>query len=181
MNGLKLVLISVLGVVFVGILGVFFVNGYQNNAYVLEEQVKVANSDIEVQEKRRVDLIYNLVDTVKNYDKHEAETLQKVVEARANGKGDISEVNTLISSVAEAYPELKANENYKTLMNELSVTENLIAQYRSNYNKQIKEYNRYIKKFPNRMFLNMLGYEPIDFDYLEYGASSVAPTNLFGN
>ena len=181
MNGLKLVLISVLGVVFVGILGVFFVNGYQNNAYVLEEQVKVANSDIEVQEKRRVDLIYNLVDTVKNYDKHEAETLQKVVEARANGKGDISEVNTLISSVAEAYPELKANENYKTLMNELSVTENLIAQYRSNYNKQIKEYNRYIKKFPNRMFLNMLGYEPIDFDYLEYGASSDAPTNLFGN
>lgn len=179
MNGLKLVLISVVSILFIGILGVFFVNGYQNNAYTLEEQVKVAYSDIEVQEKRRVDLIYNLVDTVKNYDKHEAETLQKVVEARANGKGDISEVNTLISSVAEAYPELKANENYKTLMNELSVTENLIAQYRSNYNKQIKEYNRYVKKFPNRMFLEMLGYETIDYDYLEYNAPSDAPQNLF--
>lgn len=179
MNGLKLVLISVVSILFIGILGVFFVNGYQNNAYTLEEQVKVAYSDIEVQEKRRVDLIYNLVDTVKNYDKHEAETLQKVVEARANGKGDISEVNTLISSVAEAYPELKANENYKTLMNELSVTENLIAQYRSNYNKQIKEYNRYVKKFPNRMFLDMLGYETIDYDYLEYNAPSDAPQNLF--
>lgn len=179
MNGLKLVLISVVSILFIGILGVFFVNGYQNNAYTLEEQVKVAYSDIEVQEKRRVDLIYNLVDTVKNYDKHEAETLQKVVEARSNGKGDISEVNTLISSVAEAYPELKANENYKTLMNELSVTENLIAQYRSNYNKQIKEYNRYVKKFPNRMFLDMLGYETIDYDYLEYNAPSDAPQNLF--
>lgn len=179
MNGLKLVLISIATILFVGILGVFFVNGYQNNAFVLEEQVKAANSDIEVQEKRRVDLIYNLVDTVKNYDKHEAETLQKVVEARGQSKGDISEVNTLISAVAEAYPELKANENYKTLMNELSVTENLIAQYRSNYNKQIKEYNRYIKKFPNRMFLDMLGYEPIEFNYLEYNAPSDAPTNLF--
>lgn len=179
MSNLKLVLITVLGIVFIGIFGVFFVNGYQNNAISLEEQVRVAYSDIEVQEKRRVDLIYNLVDTVKNYDKHEAETLQAVVDARANGKGDISEVNTLISSVAEAYPELKASENYKTLMNELSVTENLIAQYRSNYNKQIKEYNRYIKKFPNKMFLDMLGYEAIELDYLEYNAPSDAPTNLF--
>lgn len=179
MSNLKLILITLAGVVFIGIFGVFFVNGYQNNAISLEEQVRVAYSDIEVQEKRRVDLIYNLVDTVKNYDKHEAETLQAVVEARANGKGDISEVNTLISSVAEAYPELKANENYKTLMNELSVTENLIAQYRSNYNKQIKEYNRYVKKFPNKMFLDMLGYEKIELDYLEYDAPSTAPQNLF--
>lgn len=179
MSNLKLILITLAGVVFIGIFGVFFVNGYQNNAISLEEQVRVAYSDIEVQEKRRVDLIYNLVDTVKNYDKHEAETLQAVVEARANGKGDISEVNTLISSVAEAYPELKANENYKTLMNELSVTENLIAQYRSNYNKQIKEYNRYVKKFPNKLFLDMLGYEKIELDYLEYDAPSTAPQNLF--
>lgn len=179
MNGFKLALISIMSVLIIVVLGLFFVNGYQNNAISLEEQVKVAYSDIEVQEKRRVDLIYNLVDTVKNYDKHEAETLQAVVEARANGKGDISEVNTLISSVAEAYPELKSNENYKELMNELSVTENLIAQYRSNYNKQIKEYNRYVKKFPNKQFLGMLGYEIIEHDYLEYGVSSDAPQNLF--
>lgn len=179
MSNVKLILITLAGAMFIGILGVFFINGYQNNAISLEEQVRVAYSDIEVQEKRRVDLIYNLVDTVKNYDKHEAETLQAVVEARANGKGDISEVNTLISSVAETYPELKANENYKTLMNELSVTENLIAQYRSNYNKQIKEYNRYVKKFPNKMFLDMLGYEKIELNYLEYNAPSDAPQNLF--
>lgn len=179
MNGLKLVLISIASIIMFVICGVFFVNGYQNNAYMLEEQVRVAYSDVEVQEKRRVDLIYNLVDTVKHYAEHEAKTLQEVVEARSNGKGDISEVNTLISSVAEAYPELKANENYKTLMNELSTTENLIAQYRSNYNKQVKEYKRYVKKFPNSTFLNMLGYEVIEVDYLEYNAPSDTPQNLF--
>lgn len=180
MKNLKLIGISVASVLVVMILAVFMVNGIQNTAISLEEQLKVAYSDIEVQEKRRFDLIYNLVDTVKNYDKHEAETLQHVVEARANAKGDISDVTTLISSVAEAYPELKSSDNYKELMNELSVTENLIAQYRSNYNKQVKEYNRYVKKFPNKQMLNFLGYEGDGFDYLNYNAPSDAPTHLFG-
>ena len=180
MKNLKLIGISISSVLVVIVLCVFMVNGVQNKAISLEEQVRVAYSDINVQEKRRVDLIYNLVDTVKNYDKHEAETLQNVVEARANGKGDISDVTTLISSVAEAYPELKASENYKELMNELSVTENLIAQYRSNYNKQIKEYNRQVRKFPNKQMLSLLGYEEAGFDYLNYDAPSDAPTHLFG-
>ena len=181
MNLLKLIGIVFSTVLVIVVAFIFFFNGVQNQAISLEEQVKVAYSDINVQEKRRVDLIYNLVDTVKNYDKHEAETLKSVVEARSGGKGDISDVTTLISSVAEAYPELKANDNYKQLMNELSVTENLIAQYRSNYNKQIKEYNRYIKKFPNKQMLELLGYEEAGFDYLNYNAPSDAPQNLFGN
>lgn len=180
MNLLKLIGIIFSTLLVVVIVFIFFFNGVQNGAISLEEQVKVAYSDINVQEKRRVDLIYNLVDTVKNYDKHEAETLKAVVEARSGSKGDISDVTTLISSVAEAYPELKANDNYKQLMNELSVTENLIAQYRSNYNKQIKEYNRYIKKFPNKQILELLGYEEAGFDYLNYDAPSDAPQNLFG-
>ena len=180
MNLLKLIGIIFSTLLVVVVAFIFFFNGVQNGAISLEEQVKVAYSDINVQEKRRVDLIYNLVDTVKNYDKHEAETLKAVVEARSGSKGDISDVTTLISSVAEAYPELKANDNYKQLMNELSVTENLIAQYRSNYNKQIKEYNRYIKKFPNKQILELLGYEEAGFDYLNYDAPSDAPQNLFG-
>lgn len=180
MKNLKLIAISVASVFILVILVLFMVNGVQNKAISLEEQIKVAYSDIEVQEKRRVDLVYNLVDTVKNYDKHEAETLQNVVESRASGKGDISDVTTLISSVAESYPELKSSDNYKELMNELSVTENLIAQYRSNYNKQVKEYNRYVKKFPNKNVLELLGYEGEGFDYLEYNAPSDAPANLFG-
>lgn len=86
--------------------------------------------------KRRVDLVYNLADCVKQYDKHESETLKAVVEGRGSA-GDIENVTTAITAVAEAYPELKSNENYKTLMNELSMTENLIAEHRSNYNKQV--------------------------------------------
>ena len=84
-----------------------------------------------------------------------------------------------LRSVSEAYPELKSNENYKELMNELATTENLIAQYRGSYNKQIKAYNRYVKGFPQRIFLNMLGYERQNYKYLDYEASQDAPQNLF--
>ena len=94
--------------------------------------------------------------------------------------GDIENVTTAITAVSEAYPELKSNENYKELMNELSITENLIAEYRSNYNKQVKEYNRYIRKFPTRFFLNILGYEVRKYTYLDYSAPADAPQNLFG-
>lgn len=174
----KLVGIVLVGVLSVGLLGVFMVQGVQNTAISLEEQVNIANSDIKVQEKRRVDLVYNLVDTVKQYDKHEAETLKAVVEGRSSS-GNIEDVNTLISAVTEAYPELKSNENYKQLMTELSMTENLIAEHRSNYNKQVKEYNRHVRKFPNNIFLGMLGYEQQGYTYLDYNAPSDAPQNLF--
>lgn len=181
MKNLKVVLISLAGVALVALLSVFALNGVQNKAIGFEEQVKTASSDINVQEKRRVDLIYNLVDTVQQYDKHEAETLKDVVEARSSGKGDIGDVTTMINAAAEAYPELKSSENYKQLMNELSITENMIAEYRSNYNKQIKGYNRYIKKFPNKQILSFLGYEIVEFDYLNYDAPEDAPQKLFGN
>lgn len=130
--------------------------------------------------KRRVDLVYNLADCVKQYDKHEAETLTAIVEGRGKAT-NLENVTTAITAVTEAYPELKSNENYKELMNELSITENLIAEYRENYNKQIKEYNRYVRKFPTRFFLNILGYETQQYQYLDYGAPVDAPQNLFGD
>lgn len=181
MKNYKTILITIVSIISIIILGIFFINGFQNSAINLEEQIKTASSDINIQEKRRVDLIYNLVDTVKEYDKHEANTLKDIVEARNNGKTDIGNVTTMINAAAEAYPELKANENYKQLMTELSLTENLISEHRINYNKQIKSYNRYIKKFPNKLFLNMLGYEPLDFEYLSFDVSSDAPIDIFGN
>ena len=174
----KLFLIIAAGVVAVILLGIFGIQGAQNQAFVLEESVNTASSDIKVQEKRRVDLVYNLADCVKQYDKHEAETLSAIVEGRGSA-GDIENVTTAISAVAEAYPELKSNENYKELMNELSITENLIAEYRSNYNKEIKEYNRYIRKFPTRIFLSWLGYESQNYTYLDYNAPADAPQKLF--
>lgn len=174
----KLILIILAGLVAVGLCCVFEVQSSQNKAFAFEEQVNVADSDIKVQEKRRVDLVYNLADCVKQYDKHESETLTAIADGRG-GAGDIENVTTAITAVSEAYPDLKSNEIYKELMNELSITENLIAEYRSNYNKQIKEYNRYVRKFPTRIFLNILGYEVQDYIYLDYNAPVDAPQNLF--
>lgn len=179
MKNWKLPVIIIAGVLAVILLCVFSIQGSQNKAFALEEQVNTAQSDIKVQEKRRVDLVYNLADCVKQYDKHEAETLAAIAEGRGS-TGDIENVTTAITAVSEAYPELKSNENYKQLMNELAMTENLIAEYRSNYNKQIKEYNRYVRKFPTRVFLSILGYEAQDYSYLDYDAPVDAPQNLFG-
>lgn len=161
------------------ILCVFGMQSSQNKAFALEEQVNTAQSDIEVQEKRRVDLVYNLADCVKQYDKHEADTLTAIAEGRSS-TSDIENVTMAITAVSEAYPELKSNANYKQFMNELSITENLIAEYRSNYNKQVKSYNRYVRTFPTRTFLSILGYEKQEYTYLEYDAPSTAPQNLFG-
>ena len=174
----KVTLITLAGVLAVILLCIFGVQSSQNKAFALEEQVNSAESDIKIQEKRRVDLVYNLADCVLQYDKHEAETLTAIVEGRGS-TGDIENVTTAITAVAEAYPELKSNENYKELMNELSITENLIAEYRENYNKQVKAYNRYVKKFPTRIFLNMLGYKVQSYRYLDYNAPVDAPQNLF--
>lgn len=175
----KLPLIIGAGIIATILLCIFGVQGSQNKAIALEEQVNTASSDIKVQEKRRVDLVYNLADCVTQYDKHEAETLKAIVDGRGS-TGDVENVTTAITAVSEAYPELKSNENYKQLMTELSMTENLIAEYRSNYNKQIKQYNRYVRKFPTRMFLDMLGYESQEYPYLDYNAPVDAPQSLFG-
>lgn len=174
----KVSVIIGVGVLAVILMIVFGVQSSQNKAIVLEEQVSTASSDIKVQEKRRVDLVYNLADCVKQYDKHEADTLTAIVDGRGS-TGDIENVTTAITAVTEAHPELKSNENYKTLMNELSMTENMIAEYRSNYNKQIKEYKRYVRKFPTRQFLGLLGYEVQEYEYLDYNAPVDAPQDLF--
>ena len=176
---MKKIVISVLAVISIILLGIFTMQGVQDKAFSLEEKVKESASAINVQEKRRVDLVYNLVDCVKQYDKHEAETLKAIVQGR-NKEQSIDDVNTLISAVSEAYPELKSSGNYKKLMNELAITENLIAGYRENYNSQVEIYNRYTRKFWNRIWLNLLGYEKQNYEYLTYEVSSDAPTNLFG-
>jgi len=175
----KLKLAIIIAVIIASICGmcIFIVQGSQNKAISMEEQVNTAQSDIKVQEKRRVDLVYNLADCVKQYDKHESDTLKAVAENRGK-TGDIENVSMAITAVSEAYPDLKSNQNYKTLMNELSVTENLIAEYRSNYNDQVKKYNRTVRKFPTRVFLDWSGYEVLDFKYLDYNAPSTAPQDL---
>ena len=99
----KLPVIIGVGIVAVVLMIVFGIQSSQNKAIALEEQVNTASSDIKVQEKRRVDLVYNLADCVKQYDKHESETLMAVAEGRGTA-GDIENVTTALTAVAEAYP-----------------------------------------------------------------------------
>lgn len=176
----KPILISAAVIVAVILLFVFAFQGTQNKAISLEEQINTAQSEIKVQEKRRADLIPNLVDCVQAYDEHEYQTLMDVVNARGSATDEsVQEIQIMIQAVAEAYPDLKSSENYRELMNELATTENLIANYRSNFNTWVKSYNQHIRKFPNKQILNILGYEIIDYGYLNYNVSSDAPTNLF--
>ena len=176
----KLFLIVMAIVISLALMLVFAFQGVQNKAISFEEQIGTAQSDIKVQEKRRAELIPNLVDCVKAYDEHEYKTLMDVIAARGTSSDEsVTEIQTMISAVAEAYPELKSSENYRELMNELSTTENLIANYRSNFNTWVKKYNQYVRKFPNQQILSALGYETVEYTYLTYDVSEDAPTNLF--
>lgn len=177
-DGIKLALIIVVVLIAVAIASIFGIQSSQNRAIGLEESIYTAHSDVEVQEKRRVDLVYNLADCVKQYDKHESKTLTELAENMSKGNS-VEDVSTSIAAITYNYPDLKSNENYKQLMNELSITENLIAQSRENYNKSVGAYNKYINKFPSRIFLDWTGYEKVEFKRLEFGAPSDAPQNLF--
>ncbi|MDY3829254.1 MAG: LemA family protein [Clostridium sp.] len=182
MSKIKLALIIVIGAIAISAAFIIGMFGVKNTAIRYEETVESAKSDINVQEKRRQDLIGNLVDCVKEYDKHEYETIKAIADSRKNDDAKAEEVTTMIKAVSEAYPELKSNSNYKNLMNELSTTENLIANHRSNYNKQIRKYKGYVRNIPNSPILSFLGYEVKEYKYLDYeNASEDAPTNLFGD
>lgn len=163
------------------LIGGLFISS-NNKAIFLEEQINAAQADINVAEKRRYDLVFNLVDAVQSYQDYEGETMESVVSARNSMEhGDVEGAQIEITAVAEAYPELKANENYKQLMNELALTENQIAQYRNNYNEQVRSYNKMVRSFPNNIILNILGYEAIDTTYTEYDAPVDAPQDLFAD
>ena len=180
MKSWKLPLIIIAAVLAVVLVFVFAFQGVQNHAIGLEEQITTAQSEIKIQEKRRADLIPNLVDCVQAYDEHEYNTLMAVIEARGASSDEVvGDIMANINVVAEQYPELKSNENYKQLMTELAVTENLIAQTRTNYNTWVSQYNTYTRKFPNASILSLLGYERQTFEKLNYDVSSDAPTNLF--
>lgn len=178
-SNIKLVLIIGVVLIAVVIASVFAIQSSQNRAISLEESVYTASSDVEVQEKRRVDLVYNLADCVKQYDAHESKTLTELADNMSKGN-EVDNVSTSIAAITYNYPDLKSNKNYLQLMDELSITENLIAQSRENYNKSVGTYNKYVNKFPTRIFLNWTGYEEKEFKRLEFNAPSDAPQNLFG-
>jgi LemA protein len=150
-----------------------------NGLIRLKNQVEEAWSDIDVQLKRRYDLIPNLVETVKGYAAHEQRTLQKVIEARnaamaghnsnasleeqAKNENVLSSTLKSIFALAEAYPDLKANQNFAKLQDELSDTENKIQAARRFYNGMVRDFNIKIETFPNNMIANSLGFKKREF------------------
>jgi LemA protein len=176
----KKALITVAIIVAVVILAIVVVQSSRNRAIGLEEQIATAKSNIDVMQKRRADLIPNLIECVKAYDKHEYETLLAIIQARDTFSDHTTqELKTMIAAVAEAYPQLQSSENYRELMAELITTENQLANYRSNYNSQVRAYNRIIRQFPHNIFLNICGYYPVKYDYLDFESSPDAPTVQF--
>jgi LemA protein len=146
-----------------------------NSIIVAKMRVSEAFSQIDVQLKRRTDLIPNLVETVKGYAKHERELFEKVTEERASlvsakGAQEKAEVNNQLSqtlksifAVAENYPDLKASQNFMELQEEISDTEDKIAYARQFYNSNVLDYNTKLKVFPNVIFAKALNFQDAEF------------------
>lgn len=162
-------------IVGVVVLAVLWLVGVYNGLIRLRNRVDEAWSDIDVQLKRRYDLIPNLVETVKGYAKHEEGVFTKVTEARTNAmkpqgqKAQAEAENMLegalksIFALSENYPELKANDNFAKLQDELTDTENKIQASRRFYNGNVRDFNTKIQVFPNTLVAGMLGFKGREF------------------
>lgn len=154
----------------------FSIFGYENRAITLEESVKNQESVIETMEKERFDLIPNLVEVVKKYSEYEAQTLENIIKQRSGNSltnAQMDEIKNIINVAVEQYPNLKADQQYLKLMDNLTLCENKIANSRNEFNKAVTEYKKYVKKFPNRIFLSITGYDIIDFQRLVFENNSV--------
>ncbi len=163
----------ILGVVVV-ILILFVITTY-NSLVVLRNKVKDQWAQIDVQLKRRCDLIPNLVETVKGYAKHESKTLEDVIKARnsvldaKNPKDEMEASNSLSSSLtklfalSESYPDLKANENFVSLQESLKETEDKISYARQFYNDNVMNYKNKLEVFPSNVIASMFNFKPEPF------------------
>ena len=160
------------------LLALYFVAIY-NSLVSLRERAKAAWSDIDVQLQRRHNLIPALVDVVKGYAKYESSTLQKVIEARKSceraitpaQKADAEKALTAslskLFALAEAYPDLKANQNYLQLQQQLAQIEDAIQNARRYYNAVVRDYNAKIESFPDMLIAKRYGFTPMEFFELE--------------
>jgi LemA protein len=174
------------------IIGIAFVGMY-NGLVRLRNQVKNAWAQIDVQLKRRYDLIPNLIETVKGYAKHERETLQSVTEARrlaqqmstasvgerAKVEGELTAALGRLFAVAEAYPDLKANQNFLALQEELTSTENKVSFARQFYNDSVLRFNNQTQTFPSNIVAGMFGFKQAEFFETTTAAEREAPKVSF--
>jgi len=195
-----LIIAAVVGVFLLGLIG-FVIGGY-NKLVTLRNRFKNAYAQIDVQLKRRYDLIPNLVETAKGYIKHERETLEAVTQARniayaasktaASNPGDSSAVKSLAAAesglggalsrlmmVSEQYPDLKANQNMMQLTEELTSTENKISFARQAYNDSVMIYNTDREIFPSNLIASMFNFSPAELFVIEKPEQKDAPKVSF--
>ena len=185
-----------IAIVVIGLLMLMYGVGIFNRLVTLRNRIENAFSQIEVQLKRRYDLIPNLIETVKGYMAHEKDTLEAVINARNQAVGGLQNASakpgdpgamkelmvaeqalggTLgrLFALAEAYPDLKANENMMQLTEELTSTENRVAFARQAYNDSVTAYNTYRQIFPTVVFAGMFGHTQ-DAELLEFDSEAIA-------
>ena len=182
---------SILYIVLAVVVGLVLFLIYKYNSFVgLRTRTQEAWADIDVQLKRRYDLIPNLVNTVKGYASHEAGTFEKVTEARSKamqagtlaekGEAENALAGTLKSlfAISEAYPELKANTNFIQLQNELSDTENKIMASRRFYNGNVRDFNTGVQMFPGNIIAGMFKFSVLEFFELEADSVEKNPVEV---
>ena len=167
---------------------VVFLIGIYNGLVAKRQRCNQAFADIDVQLKQRQNLIPNLVETVKGYASHERETLDAVVQARnsavsAQSPGEMAQAEGMLTgalgrlfSLSEAYPDLKANENFKDLQDELSVIEDKLAAARRFYNAAVQDYNTSREQFQNSIVAGMFNFEEREF--FDLGGDRTALSNV---
>lgn len=166
-----------------------FLGGAYNSFVGMEEDVKQAWSQVETNYQRRADLIPNLVETVKGFSNHESETFSDIAKLRS-GYSEAKtpeeyqeldrQLSTNINIMVEAYPELKSNENFLSLQDELSGTENRIAVARRDYNEVTTTFNKKVRTFPNNILAGIFGFKEKTLFAAEEGAEK-APKVNFGS
>ena len=183
---------AVLIILAVVVILILFLVGVYNGMVRGRNRVDEAWSGIDVQLKRRHDLIPNLVESVKGYAAHEAGVFEAVTQARANAmsaqgpaqsavaEGQLSQALGRLFAVAEAYPQLRATENFQQLQAELTNTEDQIAGARRIYNGNVQSYNTRIQTFPGAVFANTFGFTKREFFELETPGDREAPVVSFG-
>jgi len=175
-----IILYIILGILFLIVLWIIFT---YNRLVTLRNRAKEAWSDIDVQLKRRYNLIPNLVETVKGYAAHERELFEKVTEARTRAMGaktmeEHSQAENVLSStlktlfaVAENYPQLKASENFLELQRELRDTEDKVQAARRFYNTNVRDLNIKIERFPEKIIAELFTFKKMDFFEIEEAAA----------
>ncbi len=192
-----LIPLIIFGVIAFGIYN--WVVGFNNTAVEKQETAKTQWANVESAYQRRADLIPNLVNTVKGYASHEKETLEGVIQARANAakttidptnvtpeqmaafqkaQSGLSGALSKLMVVVEKYPDLKANQNFLELQSQLEGTENRINVERNRYNSLTKDYNIFTRKFPAKLLAGMLGFEPLVLFQAAEGSEKAPDVNF---